>query len=663
MSSETLQTPEQISATEKLRFLKSPVLIDRADSLPLTNGGGGGAPDLSLFGDRFDHDTPQFQKHEDASLLELFFDLLFAANYTVFSQTQGVNSADRFRAYVGYFSILWITWLIVSLYDVRFVTDSIFERVARAVHMGVMIGFAVVAPNFKPTSQNLQTMRTMSLILCVSRFCLTVEYASILWHIRKYKKPRLPMLLQTGTNFAASMVYLGITFRFRHGNSQVYLAWYAMAAAEIIVTFGLAIGFSVLSFTGTHLMKRISTMTVLFLGDGVVIVAQNVVTIVKSPDAWDPQTIAIVTAAATTIYCVFLVYFDWCVGAEGPGARDPDSLILPSFALLSGPARRHFGWLFVPLPTHWIKTSYLPTFRQQFWTLLHFPLHLSMVLFMQGFTQFIIWSKIMDTLSKLILKSVFDDINSLARSTTAVVVDSLTTTINKFFEEYPPKYISTIDNVNWAVGNISELSDDFWPDLAKYLTTLNESDIINMTEFSDFWTSFNNMSTSLQNSLIETFGIDLVEEVTDANKNVTETGLESEVNTKMWARFDLVFQYAYIAAGITLIIMTILTIVARTKPWRKWSIVRTGIFFALGLGLSLVSTLHFNQTKDYNYKNSPWLLPTICLVWVLVLVITHIRNPSPLFFKRSQSFFSKPKHDYESIVPMTDGPDTRKQGN
>ena len=43
-------------------------------------------------------------QHEDASLLELFYDLFFAANYTVFCETQGVNSADRFKAYVGYFT-------------------------------------------------------------------------------------------------------------------------------------------------------------------------------------------------------------------------------------------------------------------------------------------------------------------------------------------------------------------------------------------------------------------------------------------------------------------------------------------------------------------------------------------------------------------------------
>lgn len=60
-----------------------------------------------------------------------------------------------------YFSILWFTWALVGLFDVRFVTDSVFERVARACHQGVMIGFAVVAPNFKPAEQNKKTFQAM----------------------------------------------------------------------------------------------------------------------------------------------------------------------------------------------------------------------------------------------------------------------------------------------------------------------------------------------------------------------------------------------------------------------------------------------------------------------------------------------------------------------
>lgn len=40
------------------------------------------------------------------------------------------------------------------MYDVRFVTDSVFERLARAVHMGVLVGFVTVSPNFETQDQD-----------------------------------------------------------------------------------------------------------------------------------------------------------------------------------------------------------------------------------------------------------------------------------------------------------------------------------------------------------------------------------------------------------------------------------------------------------------------------------------------------------------------------
>lgn len=42
-------------------------------------------------------------KFEDASLLELFTDLFFAANYEVFTRTQDVVDGTSFASYVGYF--------------------------------------------------------------------------------------------------------------------------------------------------------------------------------------------------------------------------------------------------------------------------------------------------------------------------------------------------------------------------------------------------------------------------------------------------------------------------------------------------------------------------------------------------------------------------------
>ncbi len=56
----------------------------------------------------------------------MFYDLFFAANLTVFSEVHDVTNTEQLMSYIGYFCVLWFTWTMVGLFDVRFVTDSIF---------------------------------------------------------------------------------------------------------------------------------------------------------------------------------------------------------------------------------------------------------------------------------------------------------------------------------------------------------------------------------------------------------------------------------------------------------------------------------------------------------------------------------------------------------
>jgi len=88
------------------------------------------------------HDNPQFHRHAEATSAELFYDLFFVANLTVFTGVHEVNDKSTLAQYVGFFCVLWFTWYQVGLYDVRFSMDSLFERIAKALQFGVMIGFA-----------------------------------------------------------------------------------------------------------------------------------------------------------------------------------------------------------------------------------------------------------------------------------------------------------------------------------------------------------------------------------------------------------------------------------------------------------------------------------------------------------------------------------------
>lgn len=115
---------------EKLRFLSSPLVRRDADGdvptyeshrkhhackhhrdglddeLPRLETVGSPRPSLTLR-----VADGRLHQHEGPTLLEIFFDLFFAANYNAFSETQKVTNHARFKAYVGYF---WYASLLVS---------------------------------------------------------------------------------------------------------------------------------------------------------------------------------------------------------------------------------------------------------------------------------------------------------------------------------------------------------------------------------------------------------------------------------------------------------------------------------------------------------------------------------------------------------------------
>lgn len=145
------------NVTPKLSLVGSPVLSRRAtgkmenfvSSEPGKNGPQREA--LDEIDNRLLEELPAFERHEESTAIELFYDLFFVANLTTFSNIHEINNIKTLTSYMGFFCILWFTWCITSLYDIRFVTDSLLSRIAKGVHLGVMVGLAVSGPQFDTT--------------------------------------------------------------------------------------------------------------------------------------------------------------------------------------------------------------------------------------------------------------------------------------------------------------------------------------------------------------------------------------------------------------------------------------------------------------------------------------------------------------------------------
>ncbi|OAA64965.1 hypothetical protein ISF_04375 [Cordyceps fumosorosea ARSEF 2679] len=562
------------------------------------------APDHRRHPDNY----PQLQRHEEPTLLEIFYDLFFAATYNAYCDSKTVTNHASFKASIGFFCLLWVTWFNVTLFDVRYATDSIFSITARlntAIQLGVLIGFVVVAPKFNPTTQDAPTMRAMSIILAISRFNLMGQYAWMAFHVRRYRTTRLPLLVQMAIYTAAAAAYLGLTWRFgedRH--SHAYVTWYCVSAAEGVASLLLSNYSPILSLGRTHLMKRLGLLTVMILGEGIESIAKKVLVIVKNKHAWDTTTIGLVTAAAATVYFVFLVYFDW-LGAK----------------------------------------THLPPVRRNAWVALHLPFHLALVLFMQGFTQMLIWGKIARQVNVALDFADPTDLPEVlaGQATTFSVSSSVNASVRDFLEDYPSKLESTTMVINTALRNISSLPDDFWPALTRVANEASGSSDASLTDadrsYATLRAAGETLAASMANNVFRAFNTEVSGEIESKNKDLEtkdREGFQFKLERDNWARYGLVFAYTYISAACVIVFVLALKQLTDGHVPKGWNLIRQIIIFGLALGTGLATIVWFNSLRVFAWLQTPWVMPTLCFVWMTIVILTHVNiggvklNPSHL---------------------------------
>lgn len=271
----------------------------------------------------------------------------------------------------------------------------------------------------------------------------------------------------------------------------------------------------------------------------------------------------------------------------------------------------------------------LPSYRQLSWALLHFPFHLAMNIFVQGSSQFVVWWKIMEILrgvDEKILKwiAVGDDPNFNPPSVTDWFANQVNTTAYDIYALYPPKYYDTWVDTNTAVDELFKIPESWWTDN----TTMDANDSVYVSLVDNTQTVY----YSIENSLFASFKIDGFENV--KNKTLDSAAFEDAANSANWGRFYLVFTYAFITAGLTLMLMNLLLIASRTKRWTAWNYTRAALNFLFGLGFCLVSLIQLNDDRAWAFQSSPWVLPTLLIAFSTVLLLNHLPHPPPVFFRR-----------------------------
>lgn len=254
---------------------------------------------------------PQLVRHEESTTIELFYDLFFVANLTTFTTVHEVNSKKALTSYIGFFCVLWFTWCETSLFDVRFMSDSWLQRLAKACHLGIMVGLSIVGPNYDtqddalkqaaetdgskslktlgkyPLSKLLHNMLThTSLHLdglknhsripispdCVSAALLPedqiADFTTGCWqlccshYLYHHRLVRRFFTYQwTGLGNIAN------DYSALNKHEHAYRAFYVIAAFEMVYLIVISSLWKVCSFKGTHLVERMSLLTLYICKD------------------------------------------------------------------------------------------------------------------------------------------------------------------------------------------------------------------------------------------------------------------------------------------------------------------------------------------------------------------------------------------------------------
>ena len=233
-------------------------------------------------------DQPRFRKRETSSILELFYDLWVVATLNVFTSAHEITARDELASFLQYIFLLWTTWFLVVIYDVRFLEDSVVERVTRAVQLGVLLVFVQAAPFFDPAAQTRGVFASLSLVLASSRLVLAGQYGIVLWQTRYFAQGRTGLTAVLATHVLAASLYAIVSVAFFvQENSPAYVAWMVLSTFEIVANLVIAMMSRVVSFEGSHLPERLSQLTLVVLGEGVINLARDLTSIERnSQNSW-----------------------------------------------------------------------------------------------------------------------------------------------------------------------------------------------------------------------------------------------------------------------------------------------------------------------------------------------------------------------------------------
>ncbi|KAF9904045.1 hypothetical protein EC991_003143 [Linnemannia zychae] len=248
-------------------------------------------------------EDPEAEK-KTATWMELFFDLTFVANITIFTHQHPIVDTTTFLRYCGWFTILWWMWLSQTMFDVRFSTDDLLNRIWKLIQLFALAGFAGNGDHFTSTNSN-----GFALSYAVMKLVLVGQYF-IVWIHAPDQKSRRPILFYMSANFVSFIMWWASAFLIEFLSDQArYGIWFSAIGIEVITNIALANNATV-SFVGSHLPERLGLFTLIILGESIMGLFMITDDLVDAPGklGWDNLTLLIFSI--TVVKCQWFLYFD-----------------------------------------------------------------------------------------------------------------------------------------------------------------------------------------------------------------------------------------------------------------------------------------------------------------------------------------------------------------
>ena len=479
------------------------------------------------------------------------------------------------KSYVGFFSILWFTWLQVALFDVRFSNDSAFERLCKAIQFGIMVGFAVVGPAYsteresnsdgtlstseiEANSLHLTTFGTLSLILMVSRIVLALQYCVALLWTHKYKKAIVPLCIHVATLWISAMAFLGLYFSFR-GNPVVFnthgiIGWYIIIGVEAFIILLVSGRWKFLSFRKTPLVERLGLLTLIILGEGIIGLC-NSIRKVETDNNFPPNVIGQIICSVLIIYFIWMLYFDQ------------------------------------------IETERVGTLRQQIWTMLHFPFHVCVLLVVEGISQIAVWTKVNDVWVPqyyAIVDQIYNRSAPLVNGSYALITN--------------PNLQAVSDYYNFNLTNL-------FPDPLYYPVDITEN-LGNLTTYNTTDPLYQDAASKIVYDVINYIFLNF-----DIKVPKSADQSEAGQTAAFFVIFQTVYLYLFMCAGFLLLFLATLFWLGKRRKTRG-EFLSIALRIVIGIGISLLAVLYAPSLRNNSldafdtFFSSSWMLPTIVFAYL-----------------------------------------------